>query len=278
MITFTEALDAAAVRRVLSGAARHYVYVLLRPDLQPFYVGKGVDLRVLQHEAEARTTKTLTHKLNVIHSLRARGQAVGYWIDSSFEEEALALERERALIAQIGRHDLRLGPLTNQTDGGEGASNPSEESRQRRRDSLGGIDAADPEQRAANRFFQELTPVGSVPIKPVASFTRASGLWKNDDTIGMRPRQAATIVASAIANRILLEAGALIPRRLEIGDVGYIMENGVGRDMVSNGMVTIADNAETHEVLRLSDAGFRYVLSVFNRSKLVDAGVLSPDL
>ncbi len=45
------------------------------------------------------------------------------------------------------------------------------------------------------------------------------------------------LLASAIENGVLLEPGAPIPRRLVLDGTGYIMENGVGRDMASNGMV-----------------------------------------
>ncbi len=267
--------DVACVRNALREHHPFYVYVLCRPSGEPFYVGKGVKLRCLQHEAEARISKVLTHKLNVIRSLHRAGQSVAYRIDSSFAEETAALARERELIAEIGRHDLRLGPLTNQTDGGEGTSNPSEESRQRRRDSLWG-EADDPERQAINRWFQKSTPVKSVPIKPAATFTRAAGLWKNDDTIGMRPRQAGAIVASAIANGILLEPGCLLPRRLHVEEVEYIIENGVGRDMVSNGMIEIHDSTVTRETLRLTDTGYVFVVKTFSRSTLIDAGVLLP--
>lgn len=99
-------MSAAELRTALMSEQPHYVYVLCRPDGIPFYVGKGVRLRALQHEADARTTRTLTHKLNVIRSLHARGFNVAYRIDSSFDDEPTALARERALIAQIGRHDL----------------------------------------------------------------------------------------------------------------------------------------------------------------------------
>jgi hypothetical protein len=58
--------DVASVRAALRAGARYYVYVLHRPDGHPFYVGKGVEQRVLEHEAEARNTTRLTHKLNVI--------------------------------------------------------------------------------------------------------------------------------------------------------------------------------------------------------------------
>ena len=123
--------DADCIRAELRGHGPFYLYVLCRPSGEPFYVGKGVKLRVLQHESDARTTRMLSYKLNLIRSLHRQGQHIAYRIDSSFAEEAGALARERALIAEIGRHDLKLGPLTNQTDGGEGTSNPSEESRQR---------------------------------------------------------------------------------------------------------------------------------------------------
>src|SRR5437763_8507531 len=107
--------DGDSIRAELRGHAPYYVYVLCRPCGEPFYVGKGVSLRILQHEAEARTTKTLTHKLNLIRSLHRQNECVAYRLDSSFADETEALARERALIAEIGRHDLKLGPLTNQS-------------------------------------------------------------------------------------------------------------------------------------------------------------------
>ncbi|KRQ01292.1 hypothetical protein AOQ73_18225 [Bradyrhizobium pachyrhizi] len=271
----TNLFDAIGIRTALQDHHPFYVYVLCRPSGEPFYVGKGVNFRCLQHEADARTTKALTHKLNVIRSLHSQGQAVAYRIDSSYPDEAGALSRERTLIAEIGRHDLKLGPLTNQTDGGEGISNPSEESRQRRRDSLWG-DAEDPERQTINRWFQKLTPVKSVPIKPAATFTRAAGLWKNDDTIGMKPRQAGAIIATALANRVLLEPNCLLPRRLEVEGTEYIIENGVGRDMVSNGMIEVHEATPTRETLKLTAAGHAFVVQTFGKSTLIDAGLVAP--
>ena len=267
--------DAIGVRACLRAHHPHYVYILYRSVGQPFYVGKGVKLRCLYHEAEARNTRLLTHKLNVIRILHRKNRVVHYRIDSSFPDEQSAHDRERTLIAEIGRHDLRLGPLTNQTDGGEGASNPSEESRQRRRNSLWG-EAEDPARNLINKWFQKLTPVKSVPIKPVATFTRAAGLWRNDDTIGMKPRQAGALVATALANGVLLEPGCLLPRRLTVEGVEYIVENGVGRDMVSNGMIEVYEGTVTRETLRLTPSGYQFIVSAFGVKTLIDAGILLP--
>ena len=104
----TDLFDAIGIRNALRDHHPFYVYVLCRPCGEPFYVGKGVKFRCLQHEADARTTKALTHKLNVIRSLHRQGQALVYRVDSSFPDEAGALSRERALIAEIGRHDLSM--------------------------------------------------------------------------------------------------------------------------------------------------------------------------
>ena len=41
-------------RYLVTLSGHSYVYVLCRPNRTPFYVGKGVNRRVLAHEAEAR--------------------------------------------------------------------------------------------------------------------------------------------------------------------------------------------------------------------------------
>lgn len=186
------------------------------------------------------------------------------------------LSRERELINLIGRHDLKRGPLTNQTDGGEGASNPSEESRQRRRDTLWGEEAEDPERQIANRYFQTLCAVRSVTLKAAATF-KAEALWANRATFGMSPRQAASLAESAIQNRVLLERGALLPRRMVVDGVEVVIENGVGRDILSSKMADLADEAPGRKVFRLTEAGFKFLAGSMGRDLLIDAGVLQPD-
>lgn len=268
--------DVASVRAAIRAGKPYYVYVLHRADGRPFYVGKGVGLRVLDHEAEARNTNRLTHKLNVIRSLFQMKVSIHYSLDSSFEDEAEALARERQLIQIIGRHDLGTGPLTNQTDGGEGTSNPSEESRQRRRESLWG-DAADTERQIANNYFRQLAVVESVTLKPTSTWRSATALRRNRAVLKMTSRQAATLAASAIENRIMLEPGALIPRRLHVEGLEFIIENGVGNDMLSSDMVTVVDASPTREILCLTEGGYRFLVGGLDKRMLIDAGVLSPD-
>jgi hypothetical protein len=240
-------------------------------------VGKGVGDRVLHHEAEARNTNRLTHKLNVIRFLHRTGSSIHYCIDSSYSEEAYAHARERYLIGTLGRYDQKRGPLTNQTDGGEGASNPSEKSRACRRESLWGDGAADLERQIANRYFQRLTSVQSVTLKPTSTWTLARALRRNRTNFPMTDRQAATLAATAIANRVLLQPNALLPRRLIIEKSEFIIENGVGCDMLSSDMISIADSKPTFEILRLTERGFRFIISSLPVALLIDAGILSPE-
>jgi hypothetical protein len=90
-----------------------YVYVWLREDATPYYVGKTN--RVIR-------THSQKHSVN---PPRDRSRIVVYpMVD---EEDAFNYEKE--LIAWFGRKDLGTGCLRNLTDGGEGTSNPSLETR-----------------------------------------------------------------------------------------------------------------------------------------------------
>ena len=273
--------DPQCVRDAIrSSSLRYYVYLLHKPDGTPFYVGKGIDLRVLQHAAEARTTTRRTHKLNLIRSLVRVGAAVHYSLDSFHELEAGAHARERELIQAIGRHGLGTGPLTNQTDGGEGASNPSEESKERHRQSLAGLDAEDPDRRIANRFLHSIIQdksLGSATLKSLKDF-KPEPLRPNRKRFPMTKRQAATLAASAVANQIMLGPGCRLPRRLSIDDRAYIIENGVGKDMLVSGMVTLADATAGQEVLEVTPAGYEYIVSILDKKVLVDFGVLDPEV
>lgn len=270
-------LDVAGVRAVLPRIRVAYVYVLCRADGRPFYVGKGsCNGRCLEHAREARNTRRMTHKLNVIRSMDRRGEPIGHILETDFETEMAALARERELIALIGRHDLKHGPLTNQTDGGEGTSNPSAESRARHAATLAG-EGEDEGRNLANRWFKSIVQVASVPVKNVGRY-KIEGLWRNRDSFSMSGRQAGALAASAIANRVLLEPGAILPRRMEFEGVEMVIENGVGRDTLSSGMTELVpDHPQGHEQLQLTSAGLAFLLDSIDRDLLVDAGVLLPE-
>ena len=90
----------------------------------PIYVGKGKDDRVGDHLKHAKNR----HFHFKLEKMKREGREPRIQIIDAPNEDA-AFEMEELLIAMIGRKDLGLGPLLNLTDGGEGWSNPSEETR-----------------------------------------------------------------------------------------------------------------------------------------------------
>lgn len=269
----------AEIKARVASASGYYVYVLARPDDSPFYVGKGNGARVLQHEAEAINTLLRSHKLNLIRKILSEGSELRYSIAGWFEDEREALALERRLIAAIGRYDLGLGPLTNQTDGGEGPSNPSIESKLRHRATLGG-QAEDPERRAINEFFASIAGnQSSVPIKPLASWKRAEPLRSSVKKIFATERMARAIVATAAANGLLLAPGVRLPRLLELNGAEYLIENGCGREMIKAGLVRLESETRNprEDVLVLTDFGFDYVRRMLTDRRLIDLAVLAPD-
>ncbi len=255
-----------------------YVYLLGHPNGVPFYVGKGKKERVFCHEADAINTHHKSYKLNTIRALHKGKMPVYYYIDSFHSNEAEAHTRERFLIQSIGRHDLKTGPLTNLTDGGEGASNPSEESRQKHRDTLYGTEGED-ERSIANRFFMKLMAVESVPIKPAANFKAEPLSPMNKPLKNFTPRMAAALAASAIANRIMLEDGCIIPRQLFLKGKEYLIENGVGKDILKVEIALIISSPNPrNEVFKVFDRGIDYILENIDNSLLLDAGVLMPSV
>lgn len=113
---------------------KFYIYIYLDPRKQgnftyddykfehePFYIGKGKDKRCEDHLYEW-SLKSRTLKNNKIKSLLRNDKKpiIIKLIESLTEEEAFSFERK--IIKLIGRLDLKLGPLLNMTDGGDGSS------------------------------------------------------------------------------------------------------------------------------------------------------------
>ena len=130
---------------------RFYVYVYLNPlklgtfiynefcfAYEPFYVGKGKNNRIFYHIKEAErsmknnTIKGNMHKIYTINKIKNEFGCDPITLKIKSNLTAFeACELEKYLINIIGRNDLNIGPLTNQTDGGEGCLNTSEELKQK---------------------------------------------------------------------------------------------------------------------------------------------------
>jgi len=98
-----------------------YIYVLFRETGAPFYVGKGHGDRWRYHDYAYGRDRNL-HKLNIIRQMKAAGHEIPKIKLHEGLTEDVAYTYESALISAIGRADKGLGPLTNLSDGGEGAT------------------------------------------------------------------------------------------------------------------------------------------------------------
>lgn len=106
----------------------HFVYLLLRPNGQPFYVGKGtywVGRRIQrphQHIAYVKWGQASNNRLkdNVIAKILREHGDVPVSIDSVHASEDSAFDHEKLLIAHFGRRADGTGILCNFTPGGEG--------------------------------------------------------------------------------------------------------------------------------------------------------------
>jgi site-specific DNA-cytosine methylase len=95
---------------------RFYTYAYLREDRTPYYIGKGTGRRI--YSTNRKGLKPPKDKSRII-------------LLKQNLTEAEAFKHEVYMIAVFGRIDLGTGILHNRTNGGEGASNPSEETKLR---------------------------------------------------------------------------------------------------------------------------------------------------
>jgi len=249
---------------LVAKGGRFYVYYLLRPDGTPFYVGKGLNRRVFSHEKESEGSGR-SYKLNVIRQIISTGKRIGYRIEF-FKSEYDAFQREIEEIRRIGRHDLKTGPLANLTDGGEGTS---------------GLELSSPdafgERGIANRFFLELCPTPrSIPVRPASEFTPIA-LLPHRRRLEPTKRMAAALAASAIANRVLLEPGCIIPRKMIVEDAVMLIENGAGASILESGLATLLPGHKPgDEKFVLSEEGVKKLVTLSDVDLLLDAGILMP--
>jgi hypothetical protein len=96
---------------------RFYTYAYLREDRTPYYIGKGKGYRIKSKQRNINQPKDKSRVIFLKQNLT--------------EEEAF--KHEKYMIAVFGRKDLGSGILHNKSDGGEGVSNPSNETREKKR-------------------------------------------------------------------------------------------------------------------------------------------------
>lgn len=265
-------------RQLKTHSGLFYVYQLARPDGTPFYIGKGTGRRLFHHEIEARGPGR-SHKLNTIRLLQREGQEIHYSVVAFFDCEIECHAFEVSEIKRIGRFDLKTGLLTNLTAGGEGTVGLSEETRERIDFNLHSADAPG-ERGIANRFYLEFcTGVRSVPVRPLNQIAKPRALT-SFTTTDRKPsvRQAAALAASAIANRVLLEPQAIVPRRLQVQECPLIMEFGVCKDLIESGLAELEGGERGHERLRVTAFGYKAICDLLDTRILISAGVLSPEV
>ena len=101
----------------------YYTYAYLREDKTPYYIGKGKGVRIYKKKkGEVNPPKDKSRIIFLKQNLT--------------EQEAF--KHERYMIVVFGRKNLRTGILRNKTDGGEGPSNPSIETRRKMSDAKKG--------------------------------------------------------------------------------------------------------------------------------------------
>jgi uncharacterized protein len=274
--------DRAAVDaylRTISG--RYYVYLLCRPDGRPFYVGKGLNRRVLEHEAEARRHHPVGEanpfKCNVIRKIIRDGGQLVYRIETHYDagEQMACLEREAALIKQHGRlHEG--GYLTNLAGGLGNLSGAAPFSLDRHAATLSGEPTDNPERAILNRFLQGFGEVGSVPVKPVSQISRILPTTPHPNARSPTPRCAYALLASAAASGLQLTATpVIIPRAFIYQGVAAVIENGVARDILKAGMANLLPSSNpTDEAFQLSELHLKTLVRLVGKQLLIDRGLL----
>lgn len=268
----------------LKNVAGAYVYILRRDDGRPFYIGKGGGgnnkYRVLDHENEARhpnNWKSNAYKLNIIRSISQNGRTLNYEIDSVFEDEMAAYQREAELIAYFKRlHEG--GTLTNLAAGGGTESGASPISLEKHAATLAGVPENNPERATINGFVLSIYPeyakkLNSIPVKPLSQHIAKPSQKYPKKGMTKTVRQAVALAASAAANGVLLDSACRIPRLMEVEGVTAIVESGVSNDVLTSGLadVTSATSPEGAETQA------EQVIGLIGYSKCLNLGIISSE-
>jgi hypothetical protein len=261
-------------------AGKFYIYELCRPDGSPFYVGKGLNRRALEHEAEARRHHPIGEsnpiKCNVIRKIiRDRGEIV-YRVVASYDVNCQqeCLEHEAKLILKYRRlHEG--GILTNLAGGLGNFSGAAPLSLNRHAATLSGEPDDNPERALLNRFLQSIGPVDSVPVKPARQLSRILPTKPHTKPRKPKPRQAYALIASASCSGVQLTSDVVLPRSFSYEGVDAIIENGVASDILKSQMASLVPAANpSQESFRLSDRQIDVIVFLVGRDHLIKRGLL----
>lgn len=115
-----------------------FVYGIFEFDYEPFYLGKGKDKRLYDHLKtwlqKKDKNKLKVNKIKKIIRVTGENPIIIKYKENLSSKEALYLET--IMVPVIGRIDLKTGPLTNMTNGGDGGNGRvvSQEEREWRRE------------------------------------------------------------------------------------------------------------------------------------------------
>ncbi|MDR6265275.1 GIY-YIG nuclease family protein [Roseobacter sp. N2S] len=268
-----------------------YTYLLLTPELEPFYVGKGKGIRLLQHETEAlRETeiyKTNPFKCNKIRKIVSLGKHVTYRVDRVFgSDEEACLRREEELISFYKRR-CDGGILTNLAAGLGSLSSRDPLTAGRQAATLSGVVHGNPERTTMNLFLQSLGQVASVPIKPLNEYrTRLVGAYPSPKSLkNVTMRNGLTIIASALASGLKIEPRVIIPRKFTIAPelenwpletppptkVEGVIENGAASDILKLNLVTLVPaELPEDEAFELNSAQAQRIISLVGEKTLLE--------
>jgi hypothetical protein len=114
----------------------------------------------------------------------------------------------------------------------------------------------------------------SVPVKALSSFKLATStahpITRNPST-----RQAAAICVALAAAGVKLADGARAPRVFEFDGVNSAIENGVMRDAISSGLITVSGASPEAETIRVAKHGAAKLSALLGATLLKQAGLLA---
>ncbi len=175
--------------------ATFYVYELRDPETGiPFYVGKGKGDRMTRHERDVRTWTTFKckqynpHLFYKIKKILDKGLRVHHSKVFETEDEQIAFDKERELIALYRKAEVSLCNILDGGEGNCGGHNPASEERKKKvGDALRGVPKS-VEHKEALRQAKLRNPVRAWAGKTFSEEHKAKlkaaaqKRWANQDT------------------------------------------------------------------------------------------------